>query len=181
MLKLDQFASANQASFDNLFSMSRQAFQGVEQLATLNLQTAKNSLAELEEGSQAALSVKSPSEFVQLQAAAWAAAPQKVVSYTQQVKEIVTAATDGQRAAFKARVADVQAKFLDAVNGALKNAPGSEKTIPLVQSAVSALNNVYTGVSNATQKVADAVEANVTKVTETAVKNSRKSLATIEA
>ena len=138
MLNLNQFASARQASVDNLFGLSRQAFQGVEQLATLNLQAAKTSLAEIKEGSQATLSVKSPAEFAQLQAAALAAAPQKVVSYAQQVREILKATTDGQRAAFKAQVADVQAKFLDAVNGALKNAPGSEKTFPLVQSAVTA-------------------------------------------
>lgn len=181
MLNIDQLASARQASVDTLLDVNRQAFQGVEQLATLNLQAAKTSLAELEEGTKAAVSVKSPAEFAQLQAAALATAPQKVFSYAQQVREIVKTTRDGQRAVLKAQFADVQAKFLDAVNGAIKNVPGSEKALPLVQSAVTALNNAYTGVSKATQQVSDAVEANVTKVTETAVKNSRKSLATIQA
>jgi len=181
MLKIDQFADANKASFDTLFGLAGQALQGVEQLAALNLQAIKTSLAELAEGTQAALSAKSPAELVQLQIAALQAAPQKAVAYGRQVKEIVTAATAAQRTAVEAQVADVQAKFLDAVNSALKNAPGSENSMALVKSAVAAANNAYEGMNKASKQVSDAVDANVTKVTETAVKTSRNSLATIDA
>lgn len=180
MLKIDQFADANKASVDTLFRVVGQALQGLEQIAALNLQAIKTSLAEFAEGTQAALSAKSPAELMMLQTAALQAAPQKAIAYGRQLKEIFTAATAVQRSAVEAQVADVQAKFLDAVNGALKNAPGSENTLALVKSAVAAANNAYDGVNNASKQVSDAVDANVTKVTEIAV-NTSNSLATIDA
>ena len=75
----------------------------------------------------------------------------------------------------------MQAKILDAVNGALKNAPGSENTLALAKSAVAAANNAYEGVNKASKQVADAVDANITKFTETAVNTSRGSRATTSA
>jgi phasin family protein len=181
MLKIDQFAAANKASVDTLFSLAGQVLQGVEQLASLNLQASKASLAGLTETTQAALSAKSPAELGALGTVALQAAPQKALAYARQVKEIFIAATAGQRTAVEAQVADVQAKFLEAVNGALKNAPGSENTLELIKSAVAAAQNAYDGVNKASKQVADAVEANVAKVTENAVKTSRSSLAAIDA
>lgn len=176
-----QFAASSKASVDTLFGLAGQALQGAEQLSALNLQVIKTSLAEFAEGTHAALSAKSPAELVSLQTAALQAAPQKALAYGRQVKEIFTAATAGQRAAVEAKVAEAQAKFLDAARGVLKDAPGSENTLVLLKSAVAAANNAYEGVNKASKKVADAVDANVTKVTETAVKTSRASAAAIDA
>jgi phasin family protein len=181
MLKIDQFAAANKASVDTLLGLAGQALHGVEQLVALNLQASKTSLAELAETSQAALSAKSPAELVTLGTVALQAAPQKALAYARQVKDIITAATAGQRTAVEAQVADVQAKFLEAVNGALKDAPGSQNTLTLIKSAVAAAQNAYDGVNKASKQVAAAVEANVTKVTGNAVNASRGSLATIDA
>ena len=97
-----------------------------------------------------------------------------------QVKQILTAASASQRSAIESQVADIQAKFLEAVDGALKNVPGSENTLALFKSAVAAANNAYEGVNNASKQVSDAVDANVTKVTETAVNTSKGALATID-
>jgi phasin family protein len=181
MLKFDQFADANKASVDTVFGQTGQVFEGVEKLAALNLQAIKASIVEFREGTEAALSAKTPEEFTKLQAAALQAAPQKVLAYGRQVKEILTLATAGQRDAFEAQVSDVQAKFLDAAHGAFKNVPGSEKTLALVKSAVAAANNAYEGVYKATKQASDALETNVTKATETALKSSKKAIATIDA
>ena len=75
----------------------------------------------------------------------------------------------------------MQAKFIDAVNGALKDAPGSDKILALAKSAVATANNAYEGMNKASKQVSDAVSANVAKVTDTAVKASQGALATIEA
>ena len=85
------------------------------------------------------------------------------------------------RKAAEARGAEIQAKFLEAVNGALKNAPGSETTLALVERAVAAANSAYEGMNKASKQVTDVVAANVTKATESAVEASRTALATIEA
>ena len=124
MLNFNLFANAKQADLDNLLGLAGQALDGVEQLCALNLQALKASTAELAQSTEAVLSAKSPAELVQLQTAALQAAPEKALAYIRHAKEIFDGATAGQRTAIDAQVADVQAKFLDAVNGALKNAPG---------------------------------------------------------
>lgn len=173
MMNITSFADANKASVDTLFGLSGQALHGVDQLATLNLQVIKTVLAEFAEASQAALAAKSPADLVTLQTAALQSAPEKALAYGRQVQQIYTDATAGQQAAAEAQVADVQSKFLDAVTGAFKNAPGSENAVALVKSAVVAANNAYEGVNKASKQVAEAITANVAQATETAVTTSR--------
>ena len=165
MLKLTPFAHADEASINSLFGVASQALRGAEQLIALNLQATKTMVAEFAEIIRATLSEKSPAELGKLQIAALQAAPEKALAYGRQVKDIFAAATAGQRAAVEAQVADVQAKFLEAVKAALQNVPGSENTLVLVQSAVAAANNAYEGVSKASKQVSEALDANVTKIT----------------
>lgn len=181
MINTTQFADANKSSVDTLFGLAGQALEGVEQLAALNLQAIKTLLAESLEGTLVALSAKSPEQLLKLQTATLQAAPQKALAYGRQVQEIFTAMTAAQRAAAEAQVADAQAKFLEGVNGALKNAPGSENILALAKSAMAAANNAYEGVNKASKEVSDAMAANVAKATETAANTSRNSVATIDA
>lgn len=179
---MTQYLDAQKAAADSLLALSNKAFQGVEQLTALNLQTCKTLLSESAALSQAALSAKTPEEFFKLNVAAVQATPEKLAAYGRQVKDIVTAATAEQRAAAEAKLADVQAKFLDAVNGALKNAPGSEKTLALVKSAVAAANSAYEGVDKAGKQFAGVIEANIAKIgTTTPAKRSSKAVATLDA
>jgi phasin family protein len=181
MMKFDQFAAANKASVDTLFGLSTQAFDGVEQLTALNLQTVKTVLAEAQEGSQVALLAKSPADLLKLQTEALQAAPQKAAAYGRQVQAIFAPIAAAQRATFDAQNADMQAKFLDAVNVAMKDAPGAEKFLAITKSAVTTANTAYEGMNKASKQVADAVADNVKKVTGAASKSSKNELATIEA
>jgi phasin family protein len=181
MLNFNPFANAKQADLDNLLGLAGQALDGVEQLCALNLQAIKASTAELAQSTQAALSAKSPAELVQLQTAALQAAPEKVLAYVRHAKEVFDGATAGQRTAIDAQVADVQAKFFDAVNGALKNAPGSENTVVLVKSAVAAANNAYESLNKASKQALETVEANVAKTTDIVMQTSRRSASAIDA
>ena len=88
-----RFVETNKASVDTLFGLASEAFAGVEQLAALNLQAIKATLAEFEQGTEAAFAAKSPADLLKLQAAALQAAPQKATAYGRQVKEIFAAAT----------------------------------------------------------------------------------------
>ena len=168
MINANQFADANKASMNTLFGLSGQAMQGLEQLVKLNMQVVKTVLAELQEGSQAAMSAKTPEVFIKLQTSALQAIPEKAASYGRQVQQIITDATATQRAAVEAQVAAAQGKFLEVVDGAAKNAPGSEHALALAKSAVAAANNAYEGVNKASKQVTEAIAANVAKVTEAA-------------
>jgi hypothetical protein len=75
-----RFVEAHKASVGALFALASEAFAGVEQLAALNLQSIKTTLAEFERGMQAALAAKSPADLLKLQSAALQAAPQKAAA-----------------------------------------------------------------------------------------------------
>jgi phasin family protein len=162
------FAEAGLASVSPLFDVAAQALQGVEQLAQLNLQTARTVVAEVQRDVQVALSTKTPDDLLKLQAAALQAAPQKATAYARQVQDIFGAAFAAQRAAAEAQMAEFQAGWLSAVDGLLKNAPGSENAMALVKSTVAAANNAYEGVNKASKQVSDAVAANVAKLAQAA-------------
>ena len=181
MNNLDQFAVANKASLDTLFDLSTRAFEGVEQLVALNLQTIKTVLAESKETSLSALQAKSPADLLKLQTEALQAAPQKALSYGHQVQAIFAPIAAAQRATFDAKIADVQAKFLDAIKGAVKDGPAADTILTLATSTIAAANNAYERANTASKQVSDAVTANVQKVTETAAKASQDALAAIEA
>jgi phasin family protein len=175
-VNLDQFAAANKASVETLFGVSGQAFEGVEKLVALNLQTIKTVLAETEESSKTALASKSPADWMKVQTAALQAAPQKAMAYGQQVQAIFAPMIAAQRATFDAKLAEAQAKFLEGVSGALKDAPGGDKLVALAKSAVTGVNSAYEGMDKASKQVTEAVTANVKKATGIAVKASKGEL-----
>ena len=175
-VNLDQFAAANKASVETLFGVSGQAFEGVEKLVALNLQTIKTVLAETEESSKTALESKSPADWMKVQTAALQAAPQKAMAYGQQVQAIFAPMIAAQRATFDAKLAEAQAKFLEGVSGALKDAPGGDKLVALAKSAVTGVNSAYEGMDKASKQVTEAVTANVKKATGIAVKASKGEL-----
>jgi phasin family protein len=180
MFKLTPYADAGKSSIDNLSGVAAQGLQGAQQLVALNLQATKAVLEDLAAATQAALSVRTPAELGKLQAAALQAAPQKALAYGRQVKEIFAAATVGQQSAMHAQLADAQAKFLEAVQATLKNAPGSENTLTLFKAAVASANNAFEGANKASKQVSDAVEANVAKITQAAMATSGNTLAAID-
>jgi phasin family protein len=181
MINTEQITQATKASVETIFGNAGEALQGVEQLVALNVQAFKTSLAEAGEFGKALMAAKGPQEVVGLQTAALQEAPKKAAAYAKQVKEIIEAATAKQRAAAQAQVADVQAKFLEAVTAVLKNAPGSENTLSLVKTAVATANNAYESVNKASKQMTDAVDANVIKFTETAEKAVRTTAAKVKA
>ena len=116
MLNLTPFAATRQAALATLAGNAAQALKSAHQLAALNLQATRATLAEWAAVTQGSLSAKGPAEFGTLQISALQAAPQKALAYGLQVKEILGSATLGQQGAIDAQLADVQAKFLEAVH-----------------------------------------------------------------
>lgn len=164
MLNLNTYAEAGKASIEALTGLNNQALDSVEKLTALNLQAAKTTLAELQESTQAVLAAKTPEDLAALQTAALKSAPEKALAYARHVKEIVTAVTAQQRTAFEAQAADIQAKFVEAVDGALEKVPGSEAARQAVKTTVEAFNTGYGTLIKAVEQFAGAVEANVAKL-----------------
>jgi phasin family protein len=171
MLTAEQFAAAQKTNVETLFGLTTKAFEGVEKLVELNLQVAKAALGEVAETARAALSVRDAQELLALQAGLLQPAAEKAAAYGRHLYDIAAATNAEVTKVAEQTAADTQAKFMNVVDTAVKNAPaGSENAVALVKSAVAAANNAYESVHKAARQAADVAEANFQAVTATAVK-----------
>jgi phasin family protein len=181
MLTAEQFAAAQKANIETLFGLTNKAFEGVEKLVELNLQVAKAALGEAAETTRAALQVKDAQELLSLQAGLLQPAAEKAAAYSRHLYDIAAATNAEVTKVAEQTAAEAQAKFMNVVDTAVKNAPaGTENAVALVKSAVAAANNAYESVHKAAKQAADVAEANFQAVTSSAVKATQGSGAKVK-
>jgi phasin family protein len=170
----EQIVAANKANLETLFGLTNKAFEGVEKLVELNLQVAKTALGEAAENTMAVLAVKDAQELLALQASLLQPSAEKAAAYSRHLYDIATSTGAEVTKSAETQFSELQAKFMSAVDSAVKNAPaGTENAVTLVKSAITAANNAYESVHKAAKQAADIAEANFTAVTNTAVKASQ--------
>ena len=161
MLTAEQLVAAQKANLETLFELTNKAFEGVEKLVELNLQVAKASLGEAQSTATAALGAKDAQELLALQAGLLQPAAEKAAAYSRHLYDIAASTNAEVTKVAEATASDAQAKFMAAVDSAVKNAPaGSENAVALVKSAVAAANNAFEGVQKAVKQASDVAEAN---------------------
>ncbi|HQQ69654.1 MAG TPA: phasin family protein [Alicycliphilus sp.] len=178
-LTREQILASHKANIETLFGLTNKAFEGVEKLVQLNVAASRAALSEATTHTQAVLSVKDAQELLALQAGLFQPLAEKVASYSRHVYEIASGTGTEFSKAFEAQTAETQRKFGDLVDAAAKNAPaGSEATVAVLKSAVSAANNAFESVQKAVKQAGDVAEANFNAVA-TSATNAAKT--TVEA
>ncbi|SRR5258706_14460679 len=171
MLTVEQVFATQKAQLGNLFGVTAKAYEGLEKLVELNLQTGKTALSEVAQASSAALSVKDPQDFVALQTSSVQPSVEKLAAYGRQVYDIVSATNAEVAQIAEAAAADAQKAFTSSFELAVKNAPaGTENAVAFVKSAVAAANSAYESVQKAVKQAAETTEANMQAATATATK-----------
>ena len=171
MITIEQVLATQKTNFEIFYGLTNKAFEGVEKIVELNLQTAKAAMSEAAEATRAAMSVKDAQELMALQAGMMQPAAEKAAAYGRHVYEIAASTNAEVTKVAEATASEAQAKFLSVVDTAVKNAPaGSENVVALVKSAVAAATNAYDGVQKATKQAADVAEANFQALSTTAVR-----------
>ena len=171
MLTAEQVLSAHRANVEVLFGLGNKAFEGVEKLIELNVQTAKVAMTEAADAARAALSVKDAQELFALQTGLLQPTAEKAAAYSRHVYEIAAATNAEVAKVAETTATEAQAKFLAVVDTAVKNAPaGTENAVALVKSAVAAATNAYEGVQKAAKQAADVAEANFQAMSSSAVR-----------
>jgi phasin family protein len=174
-LNTEDFVAANKANLDVMTGFAYKAFEGVEQLVALNLQTAKASIGEAAESTFAALSTKDPQAMLSMSSTLMQPAAEKAAAYGRQVYDIVVATKAEADKIAAAQLAGAQKSFLSIVETATKNAPeGTGSGIAMFKSAMAAANNAFEGFQQATRQATEAAEANYTAVTGSVVKATGK-------
>ena len=171
MMTVEQIVAVQKSNVETLYGLAGTAFEGIEKLVELNLQVAKNAIAEAAQTTQAVLSVKDAQELLALHASLLQPAAEKVAAYNRYLYEIAsTTGAEVSRVA-EATSAEAQAKFMAIIDTAIKNAPaGTENAVALVKSAVAAANNAIESVQKAAKQAAEVADANFQAMSSTAVR-----------
>ena len=171
MLTVEQVIAAQKAQLGTVFGVTAKAYEGLEKLVELNLQTGKAVLSETAEAASAALSVRDPQQLLSFQATGVQPTVEKLSAYSRQVYDIVSATNAEVAQIAESAAAEAQKTLIASFDTAVKNAPaGSENAIAFLQSAVSAANGAYEALQKAVKQAAEATEANVQAATATATK-----------
>src|SRR3990167_8961214 len=135
----EQFAAANKASVDALFTIAQAQFAAFERLSALNFNTTKSAFEDGVNQAKALLSVKDAQELVSLSAASAQPALEKAIAYSRNVYEVATQ-TQAEPA-------------------------GSDVAVAAVKSAMAAANSAYDSFTKVVKQATDMAEANVTAAT----------------
>jgi len=176
-LTTEQILAAHKANVETLFGLTSKAFESVEKLVELNVTASRAALSEAASHTQAVLSVKDAQELLALQASLFQPLAEKTVAYSRHLYDIASGTGTELGKAFEAQAAEVQRSFSNLVDTAAKNAPaGSETTVAVFKSAVSAANNAFESVQKAVKQASDVAEANFNAVANSAT-NAAKTAA----
>ena len=168
MFTPDQVIAAQKRNVEALLSLSQKAFENVEKVVALNLQTTK---ATLNDTRETVLGAKDPKELFSAQGELLQPAVEKATAYGRELYEIATHATAELNKVAEDSVVQARQQMLAFVEGAVKNAPaGSENVVNLFKSSLLAANQAFDGVQRLAKQASETVEANVNAVAAKTVK-----------
>ena len=171
----EQFAAANKASVDALFSIAQAQFAAFERLSALNFNTTKTVFEDGVNQAKALMSIKDAQEFVNLSATSAQPALEKVIAYSRNVYEVATQTQAEVTKLAEAQAAEVNKTVVSLMDKLSKNAPaGSDVAVAAVKSAMAAANSAYDSFTKVVKQATDMAEANVTAATATVVKQASK-------
>ena len=166
MLNVEHILNAQKSQIGTAFVASAKVFEGVEQLARLNLQAGKSTLDQCAEACRAVLGMSDPQQLVVLQAATVEPTAAKWTGYAGQVYAIMAATGAELRQLAEQNANEVQGQVVSAVEAALANAPaGSEGATALVKTAFAACNSAFQNAQEAWRQAGQAADAQVESMT----------------
>jgi phasin family protein len=166
MLTPEQIIAAQKANIETLFGLTQKAFEGVERLVELNLQTTRATFDEVTHNTQAMLSVKDAQELLELQARLMQPLAEKLTAYSRELFAIASDTSAEFAKAAEDQSADAQHKFMAVFENVARNAPaGSEPMVSAVRSAVNAAAGAMEQVQQAVKRATEMTQSNVQTLT----------------
>jgi phasin family protein len=162
----EQISAATKSNFEAQLAMmnalTSKAFEGVEKLVELNLNTAKSALEETTSHAQHLLSAKDAQELFALNAAQAQPNAEKAVAYGRSLMSISSGLQAELAKATEAQIGEHGRKLSSFFEEVTKNAPaGSENVVAFVKQAIANANAGYEQLSRTTKQAVEAMEANM--------------------
>lgn len=171
----EQFAAANKAGMEALFTVATAQFAAFERLSALNFNTTKAAFEDGVSQAKALLSVKDPQELVNLTAAAAQPSLEKAIAYSRNVYEVATQTQAEVSKLAETQAAELNKTIVTLLDKLSKNAPaGSDVAVAAVKSAMAAANSAYDSLNKVVKQATELAEANVNAATSRVVKEVSK-------
>jgi len=119
----EQFAAANKASVDALFTIAHAQFAAFERLSALNFNTTKAAFEDSVNQAKALLSVKDAQELVNLTAASAQPSLEKAIAYSRNVYEVATQTQAEVTKLAETQAAEMNKTVVSLMDKLTKNAP----------------------------------------------------------
>jgi phasin family protein len=174
MITAEQVIATHKANVETFLGLSQSAFAGMERFVELNVQASRAALTEVADNTRAALAARDVQEFFALQSSLVQPAAEKAVAYGRHVYDIALETNSAVARTAEAQATEAQRRFTALVDSASKNAPaGSENVVAFYKSAFATANNALESIQKAAKQSAATAEANMTALTEQAVKATK--------
>lgn len=182
----EQFSEAARANLEAqtnaLTALFTQAFDNVEKIVDLNLNTAKTSLEDTTITLKQLLAARDPQDFFSLTAAQAQPAAAKAIAYGRSLAGIASNAQAELTRSAEEQISQAGRVLSGMVDDASRNAPaGTENVVALFKTAIGNVNAGYEQFNKNSRQAAEAVEANIhnavgqfAQAAEKTVKSTRK-------
>ncbi|MDE2048325.1 MAG: phasin family protein [Betaproteobacteria bacterium] len=168
MLTLDQVLQTQKAAAETAFGTANQLFGRIEELVTLNLSVAKETLEAANARTQEVLSAKDPQSLLAANAASLPTAGEKALAYGREVIAISQALGADLAQAYESQASKTQQQVAQLFDTASKNAPaGFEGVFAAGKSAIDASQRMAGYAQDAAQKAAGMLNTAMTQAAAT--------------
>jgi phasin family protein len=165
MLKIDQFAAANEAAIDQFAYFAKLSLGNLEKFAELGLGAARESVAQATRHAQSLAGAKDVHEVIAINSAAVEPAMKRAYAYSRTAYETAAATNDEVKKVLEQNTAQLNKAAIAALEEALKYAPaGSETVVGNLKTAIAAAQSAYDNLAAINKQIYDSVEQNVATV-----------------
>lgn len=170
-----QFTELSQANLEKTIRLTNIAISGAERLFNLQLEIARDLLAENAATAKTLANVKNLQELVDLQKTLSQPSVSKTMAVAKTVYETASATQNELNKLVEEQVVDFNKNLLAALDSAIAQAPAGASAISAIKNAVESASSAYDAVSKTTHRIAnELVEATVAAAESTTKGAKRK-------
>ncbi len=171
----DKFAASSKAGVEAALGFAQAQFAAFERLAQLNIDSAKEAIADSAEHVKTLLDAKDPQDLIKLNAAYTQPVLAKAVTYGKSVYDVATQAQATVTGLVESHTAELNRNVVSMLDTIAKNSPvGGDAAMNAVKTAMSAMNTAYDSVTRVAKQAAEVVEVNFANATSSAAAAAKK-------
>ncbi|MDR3411991.1 MAG: phasin family protein [Formivibrio sp.] len=172
-----QFSELSQANLEKAIRLTNIAISGAERLFNLQLEIARDLLAENAATAKSLAGVKNVQDLMELQKSLSQPSVTKTMAVARTVYETASATQNELNKLVEEQLIDFNKNLLVSLDSAIAQAPASSAAISAIKSAVESATSAYGTVAKTTQRIASELAEATVSAVETSAKTATKSSA----